>query len=75
MKYIWLIVLKSILVGVVSYLCCFVTPLTKITYHALLDVYNEIEEELTNENKSFFVNYSINEVIKLRNNYSHSNLC
>ena len=30
MKYNWLIVLKSILVGVVSYLCCFVTPLTEM---------------------------------------------
>lgn len=29
----------------------------------LLDVYNEIEKELANENKSFLVNYSINEVL------------
>ncbi|KAK6774036.1 hypothetical protein RDI58_029275 [Solanum bulbocastanum] len=39
-------------------------PYMKITYHALLDVYNEIEKELRNENKSFFVNYSINEYVK-----------
>ncbi|KAL3322567.1 hypothetical protein AABB24_039925 [Solanum stoloniferum] len=44
-------------------------PFMKITYHALLDVYNEIEKELTNENKSFFVNYSINEMKKLLKAY------
>ncbi|KAF3656755.1 putative polygalacturonase-like [Capsicum annuum] len=31
----------------------------KIVYCNLLDVYNEIEKELANENKSFLVNYSI----------------
>ncbi|KAG5569797.1 hypothetical protein H5410_059563 [Solanum commersonii] len=35
----------------------------KIIYQNLLDVYNEIEKELANENKSFLVNYSINEMI------------
>ncbi|XP_059294705.1 terpene synthase 17-like [Lycium ferocissimum] len=40
-------------------------PYMKITYRALLDLYNEIEKELANENKSFLVNYSINEVIKV----------
>ncbi|PHU07965.1 (-)-germacrene D synthase, partial [Capsicum chinense] len=33
----------------------------KIIYLNLLDVYNEIEKELANENKSFLVNYSIKE--------------
>ncbi|PHT51908.1 hypothetical protein CQW23_06370 [Capsicum baccatum] len=34
----------------------------KIVYCNLLDVYNEIEKELANENKSFLVNYSIMEL-------------
>ncbi|KAH0710993.1 hypothetical protein KY284_012420 [Solanum tuberosum] len=37
----------------------------KIIYQYLLDVYNEIEKELANENKSFLVNYSINEMKKV----------
>ncbi|KAH0696980.1 hypothetical protein KY290_014407 [Solanum tuberosum] len=37
----------------------------KIIYRALLDVYNEIENELANENNSFLVNYSISEMKKL----------
>ncbi|PHT73291.1 hypothetical protein T459_24076 [Capsicum annuum] len=37
----------------------------KIVYYNLLDVYNEIEKELTNENKSFLVNYFIIEMKKV----------
>ncbi|KAM3382955.1 terpene synthase 17-like [Capsicum galapagoense] len=37
----------------------------KIVYCNLLDVYNEIEKELTNENKSFLVNYFIIEMKKV----------
>ncbi|WMV59896.1 hypothetical protein MTR67_053281 [Solanum verrucosum] len=37
----------------------------KIIYQYLLDVYNDIEKELANENKSFLVNYSINEMKKV----------
>lgn len=37
----------------------------KIIYCGLLDVYDEIENELANENKSFLVNYSIIEMKKL----------
>ncbi|MCE3049704.1 hypothetical protein HAX54_045556 [Datura stramonium] len=44
-------------------------PYMKIIYRALLDVYNEIEQELANENKSFLVNYSINEMKKLSRAY------
>ncbi|XP_055802420.1 terpene synthase 17-like [Solanum dulcamara] len=34
-------------------------PYMKIIYRGLLDIYEEIEKELANENKSFLVNYSI----------------
>ncbi|XP_059295061.1 terpene synthase 17-like [Lycium ferocissimum] len=44
-------------------------PYMKIIYRALLDVYNEIENELANENKSFLVNYSITEMKKLLRAY------
>ncbi|PHT51904.1 hypothetical protein CQW23_06366 [Capsicum baccatum] len=37
----------------------------KTIYCGLLDVYNEIEKELANENKSFLVNYSIIEIKKV----------
>ncbi|KAH0736672.1 hypothetical protein KY285_012379 [Solanum tuberosum] len=37
----------------------------KILYRDLLDTYDEIEKELTNENKSFLVNYSIIEMKKV----------
>ncbi|KAK6783899.1 hypothetical protein RDI58_017353 [Solanum bulbocastanum] len=37
----------------------------KIIYCGLLDVYDEIESDLTNENKSFLVNYSIIETKKV----------
>ncbi|KAM3382974.1 terpene synthase 17-like isoform X2 [Capsicum galapagoense] len=41
----------------------------KIIYLNLLDVYNEIEKELANENKSFLVNYSIKEIKKMTRAY------
>lgn len=41
----------------------------KIIYRDLLDVYDEIEKELANENKSFLVNYSINEMKKVVRGY------
>ncbi|KAK4361218.1 hypothetical protein RND71_020170 [Anisodus tanguticus] len=44
-------------------------PYMKIIYRALLDVYNKIEKELANENKSFLVNYSITEMKKLSRAY------
>ncbi|XP_055802421.1 terpene synthase 17-like [Solanum dulcamara] len=37
----------------------------KIIYRGNLDVYEEIKKELANENKSFLVNYSINEMKKV----------
>ncbi|PHT73361.1 hypothetical protein T459_24146 [Capsicum annuum] len=41
----------------------------KIIYTGLLDVYNEIEKELANENKSFLVNYFVIEMKKLLRAY------
>ncbi|KAM3382980.1 terpene synthase 17 isoform X1 [Capsicum galapagoense] len=41
----------------------------QIIYRNLLDVYNEIEKELANENKSFLVNYSIIEIKKMTRAY------
>ncbi|PHU07961.1 hypothetical protein BC332_24450 [Capsicum chinense] len=41
----------------------------QIIYRNLLDVYNEIEKELANENKSFLVNYSIIEMKKMTRVY------
>ncbi|CAN4094297.1 unnamed protein product [Withania somnifera] len=41
----------------------------KIIYRGLLDLFNEIEKELANDNKSFLIDYSITEMKKLVRSY------